>query len=176
MLPALRLRPARRQGSLPRMRHGNPNEGQTMKCRWIIRSFFILLILLCIGWGWSSTHEGWIFYHFAGGQRFDCGTVWSILEVGYDNPDGRDDPKGWSCVINVRRPIHVIPVPAGELGDFNNGFLGFNGDFREGHYFLEIPYWFLVSILVLILIFVWRKNRKPNPATAFPVETDKMKP
>ena len=42
-----------------------------------------------------------------------------------------------------------------------------------------VPYWliaFPLVVLTFLLFYVWRKSRpKPNPATAFPVEMDKIK-
>ena len=144
-----------------------------MKRRWLIRTIFMLPILLCIvGWGWSTTQEGWITYNCAD-HRVICYTSWGTVGVETSSNHTWTMRDGWQCEVMALDKIRLLPT---------NGFLGFDycyGESRSEIYrnYIEVSYWFLIVVFSLALLYVWRKTRpKPNPATAFPVETDIMKP
>ena len=137
-----------------------------MKRRWLFRSFFILPILLCIiGWWWSVAH----------GCRFGCsyvgyyvglGTEWGSVALIYDSSD--QGPPDWTLEMPPLSAAHFIHP---------RSFLGFSyrtpNPTRRA---IVVPYWFLMLVFSGILWFVGRKTRpKPNPATAFPIEMDKIK-
>jgi len=49
-------------------------------------------------------------------------------------------------------------------------FLGFQLYWSDGIKHLRIPYWFILSLLVLMTIVVWRKTRGRLAGRGFPVE------
>jgi len=135
-----------------------------MKRCWIIRGVFLALLLLCVG-AWVWTHRsgmslGW-------GGRFTGMVVSERGELCLMRFDDTSLPFGG--IIFQRTGI------MGLFGNMGNGFLGFMWGNEQGQSWIALPFWFLTSVLALILIYVWRKTRpKPNPATAFPVETGKV--
>ena len=147
-----------------------------MKRRWIIRSIFMLPILLClIGWGWSGWYVCSVSYLQQDGRCDACNSGSGLITVeGFISGDDTL-PTGWKCKITPDEGSGWFWQQDGV-----HGFLGFfyvnNFDGPEPLlYRLDIPYWFLVLYFSILLVLVYRKTRpKPNPATAFPVEMDKM--
>ena len=135
-----------------------------MPRRWIIRSLFMLPILLCMaGWGWAATHDWTGWYEHMDSRRI-------ILIQSFSN---------WK-VFNLQ-----VKYIYGEYSVFSSG-MGRSLDadtffgFAIQHYFymasetygVTIPCWFPTVFSSLVFLFVWRKSRpKVNPKTAFPVET-----
>ena len=135
-----------------------------MKRRWIIRSIFILPILLCIvGWGWSAGHSGDVWY-WTGVTGVSCSTGWGSVGVCTIYSRVPDWEPGWHCEV----------VPTDEIRFLFGAHLGFVYSSTPIYTHVYVPYWFLILVFSAVLLFVWRKTRKPNHATAFPVEMDKM--
>ena len=157
---------------------------------WLIRSLFITLLLLCVGvWGWS--------YCFCEAGQYlrvhasEPPIAWSATISGgkvflmeFEPVSAEMDPlpMGWTCYHwrqdtyeqNYERKLDTWP---------GLRFIGFHvlhepdlplppGRPTRG---IQIPLWFASMFSALTLLYAWRKTRpKPNPATAFPVEMDKM--
>jgi hypothetical protein len=152
------------------MRDGDPNGSKDMKRRWIIRSFFMLPIVLCIiGWGWSSTHWGWAGYTCAD-HVVRCGTFYGVVYVSSDKLR-QPTPNGWSSFYRH--------VPETRFWSRNDSviFFGFGCYWGPDGCSVHVPYLFPLFVFSLVLMYVWRITRpKPNPVTAFPVEMDTMSP
>jgi len=145
-----------------------------MKHRWLIRSFFITLLVLCIGaWVWSypfrervgytgrTGYQEWVCEIGGGGVfvgrhwGFTGTPGWEYLHLGKDNfPDGTD---GSPYLLGFR--FFSSPPPPAGLGSF-----------------AIVPFWFMTALSTAALVFVWRKTGKPKPLRAFPVEIDTMSP
>jgi predicted small integral membrane protein len=150
-----------------------------MKRRWIIRNFFIAVLLLCVGaWAWSYLYLGGISYRRGQLLVFAAnhGELWiRWVERGW-GPDGVSvsyDPVPEDYAMSEKY-IRSYPRTKYFLGFFTSKDMNsFTGRERQA----GIPFWFVTSVLAIALIYVWRKTRpKPNPATAFPIETVKMPP
>jgi hypothetical protein len=151
-----------------------------MKRRWIIRSFFFVLLVLCIGgWAWSYFRWTVVMFDFGGGLLEFNATDGGQLLVGWDTPDrprGRPDGLEW-----VR--VHSLPLQKGFVRGKNVGehyFWGFgvsNYHSKKGYgsvFGVDVPFWFVTGIIAIPTVYAWRKTRsKPNPSTAFPVEAVK---
>ena len=134
--------------------------------RLIIRSFFMVPILLCLCmWGWSCSHWTWIeYYHHD--CYVACESVWGSVEVQWLVPYAHAD--GWSCVIVPKDNAYFLP-------DFRevDSFLGF----RYRHWdrttttlhHLRAPWWFLIVVFSAILYLVWHMTRPRRAGRAFPV-------
>ena len=157
------------------MRDANPNGGQTMKRRWIIRSFFIGLLTLCVAaWGWSYYYEHLVFLKHGSnslGLGQSNGTwiaAWATYSGGHEGLNfetsrNTDDLSEW-----LGRQSMVY--------SFLGFFISKDRSSSTQLFVVGVPFWFLTILAAVSLFFVWHKTRpKPNPATAFPVETDKTK-
>jgi len=145
-----------------------------MKRRWLIRSMFITLLLLSLAaWAWSHP------YGYTAGLKngpYSLGTglsdgVWLFaFGKGGDARQGFQFEKlGWSL------PADFSLLPS--THSFLRFLIGNESSSGISQFIVGVPLWFLTSMLTLTLIYVWRKTRpKPNPATAFPVEIDKVAP
>ena len=145
-------------------------EDACMVKRWIIRSIFMLPILLCVGgWGWSFGH--WNTLEVAAGKlhRLGLENAYGCLWVHYFG-GGLSSGFWWvghGSIDSVERCI----VPR-----WKSCFLGFSywheplGWRMPIHWQVMVPYWFLILVFAGLLYFVWRKTGKPKPAGAFPVE------
>ena len=133
-----------------------------MKRPWLIRSLFILPILVCVG-GWVSGLTCSIeFIH--GGSNAEV-YVWN-------SPGGIcffylrgewEDPQGWH--------YHILRGGSVAEGASQIFILGFRFGSEESSVFYRIPFWSLTVASSGLLWFVWRKTRlKINPKMAFPVE------
>ena len=134
--------------------------------RWIIRSFFMVPILLCLGtWGWSRSHGMWIEYCHH--DRYVASvSQWGTVEVQWGTSYGLAE--GWACQISPEAIAHFWPVHS-----YTGSFLGF-AYLREGTmphtlHLLQAPYWFLIIVFSAILYVVWRKTRPRGTGRAFPV-------
>ena len=139
--------------------------------RWIIRSFFIALLLLFVG--------GWVVSYRSGyGLRYINHNIW-IMEGNWGKVnlewlgDSSIYGKGW-------RFGQVIPSSSdsilfagrsktGDYETFNHRYiLGFSIISTHDEMWLTIPFWFPTTISAAVLWLVWRKTR-PRPR-GFPVE------
>ena len=139
--------------------------------RWFIRLLVLLPIVLCIiGWGWSSTHTGWIRYSY-GTNTFNanwigCGTRKGFIFF----QNGIDSPvrfrAGWHCGAESDKATESSFVPS-------TGFYGFDHSVSLHTQFLFLPYWFLVLIFSGLLWLIWRRTRPKPKGGAFPVEVQR---
>ncbi len=134
--------------------------------RWIIRSFFIVPILLCLGaWGWSRSH--WMRIGYCHHERFvSYYSARGIVDVRWGTSHGQPDE--WWC--------HTWPADHPRFWPAYRGttFPGFHYFYErtETHTstLLEFPWWFLIIVFSAILYVVWRKTRPRGTGRAFPVE------
>ncbi|MCL2639467.1 MAG: hypothetical protein FWD53_01345 [Phycisphaerales bacterium] len=139
-----------------------------MTFRWLIRSFTIALLTLCLGlWAWSYFRYFSIAYNPSPGKCHFMDTYTGGVLFGSTN--GIDwSPPGWRLTHNHHvQPLLELPV--------GKRFLNF-GYFRQGStpantvWGLGIPFWFPSLLFTGLLWFVWRQTR-PKPAwRGFPVE------
>ena len=131
--------------------------------RWIIRSLFLGLLLLCVGgWGGSCTdHAPLIGYAHMDRPNvqymaiMDRGTLYlcrSRYCMAY--------PEGLFCQWAPWRPSSDSPVHFLGFSDQNDGFFHWSG----------IPFWFLTTLSGSALFFIWRHTGQRNLGGAFPVE------
>ena len=142
--------------------------------RWIVRGFFLLLILLCLaGWEWSGTHNSDVGYSHS--DRWLACHTWDGVVGVMLGRGGRawhyGMPDGWFVEIRPQSPAHFWPEDSMHL----NSFLGFviddDLDLTGKRYELSVPYWFLILLSLAALFFVCRKTLpKVNPESAFPIE------
>src|ERR1035437_9628380 len=143
-----------------------------MKRRWIIRSFFIGLLLLCVGgWVWSYKY-GWIFRY----SRHNGGSVrshWGKIHLTW-----MDD--SWAPFPTER--WHIYPADAAidanyikyiHNGHYSHHCLGFFITIEADSMFVVIPFWFPTTISAALLWLVWRWTRPRVQGRAFPVEIAK---
>ena len=146
--------------------------------RWLIRGFFLGLLVLCAG-GWAASGKWWTNAGYSGNQ-----SIWEIKVT---------KGKAWIFVF----PNHVRGhydvgwfvnwFPITESDQFNEDgledecqhFLGFSVMQRWSYPFeiwCGVPFWFLSCVLALASWWAWRKTRPLLiPKTAFPVEVVKSK-
>jgi len=136
--------------------------------RWLIRSLFILPVLLgVLGWAWSAGHYGGIAYiHRGHGVR--GGTYWGTVFLG--GWRSLKHPDGWTYGLSAQASVQFWPQDS----NFEHFFLGFGyyywSSAGEKLYSLCIPYWFLILLFGFPLLFAWRKTAQKNPPPGFPVE------
>jgi hypothetical protein len=133
-----------------------------MKRRWIIRNFFIGLLLLCVGgWVWSAAHYSWItFYH--GGKNLDFSSKWGVVRVVWSENVGTEND--WACGNSTTDITHFWPTGASDTPSF------YYEHVVEYHYrYVNVPHWFLILLSSAVLFVVWRKTRLPVNGHAFPV-------
>jgi len=155
-----------------------------MTRRWLIRSLFILPLLLCVvGWGWSMWHQGRIRgshgnYFFVGATKYgvielECGR-WPVFpgsrtEWGYDSlPWGLAAfPEHWPGL-----PPNVCECRSRPFAFMGLRYWyyarGIDGEYDSR--WLQVPYYLLVLLFGLVLFFAWRKTRPRTTYGAFPVE------
>jgi len=143
-----------------------------MPNRCLIRSLFILPVLLCLAaWGWTGWYEAALDYMNGAG--------WITLDTAHGAVTLKRQMSVSSDGYNaaVFRTPSVRFWPEADADDLC--FLGFRwvhesivyGDgTAHPYYSLTIPYWFPLLVFSLLLLGAWRKTRhRPDPATAFPV-------
>ena len=135
--------------------------------RWLIRSLFMVPILLgLVGWEWSAGHSGEVWYQHDD-LRVGGATGWGVLGVGtIDSRSGMfgAEPDGWICKVSPMAEIRFL------LPNNSNVILGFGYGSMPSSHQVEVPYWFLIVIFSVVLFFVWRKTRPKPQGGAFPVE------
>jgi hypothetical protein len=145
--------------------------------RWLIRTFFLLPILLCVaGWLWSGFYASWLSYS-QDGKYVECIPLSGVLvlEWGWDSrPRDRWQSEAfqqartqlWQSRFWLQ-PRQGAGIPA--------YVLGFSFDHRAHWYCVAIPFWFLILAFSALFFLIYRKTRpKPSPDTAFPVEPDEV--
>ena len=143
------------------MRLMGPGYNKAMK-RWIIRSFFIGLLLLFVGgWAWSYHTESNINY---GGRNFWEATCnWGNFSLGWISYNNRHD--GWEVFTNPARDWNVT----------GGSWVAFDTVNEPNKKSVIIPFWLPTILLATLLWLVCRKTRpKINPRKAFPVEITKQ--
>jgi len=128
--------------------------------RWLIRSIFMLSILLCVvGWGWSGWY-GFLWSDVGLHRHIDCGTQSGdvFVRIWWRGTLSLPD-RGSVCFANSYGRLWPIRGPRYYRSD------GAPGRTDE----LYIPYWVILVPSVLLLIFFWRATRPRKPAGAFPV-------
>jgi len=137
--------------------------------RWLIRSVFMLPIVVCVvGWAWSGWYGGWIaFGHrgYAAGCSQDNGTARMTVS------GGPHAIEGW--IIHFYR-LSPSPQFWPLTSSSTHCYLGFSviheaaPDWSTS---MSVPYWSLLLVFGGLLFLVWRMTRPKNdPRTAFPVE------
>ena len=138
----------------------------SMKRRWIIRSFFIgLLLLFAVGWSFSFRYD-WQIEYFGKGE-WTLGSNWRELRFGYVRL-GDSGKFFWTCddASPERNGTGIAGVDFSLVKATEHlGVVGLQ---------LPVAYWHATCISGLALRLVWRKTRpKVDPRTAFPVELSK---
>ena len=139
--------------------------------RWLIRSFFIAFVVICVGaWVGSTLYDDGLSW----GSR---GRLWRC-EGGVGSSGGRcslavtwgefgGGSRGWSFLHQCHKG------PISHLNGVDYTFAGFRLQYSTVGYSMyeaEIPFWFLTLVCACLLWFVWRKT-KPKPlGGAFPIE------
>jgi len=146
-----------------------------MKFRWLIRSFAIALLTLCLNvLAWSYFYQFCTWYGPSHDKHYSVGTY--MGGVGFGVVTHGSLPKGWS--FSYDRPAHSLS----DITDIR--FLGFvyfdwaldptRSGLATGRGFC-IPFWFLSLLSAGLLWFVWRRTRTKTAGRGFPVEVTQSK-
>ena len=137
--------------------------------RWIIRSFFIGLLLLCMG-GWVVTAKYQCFIAYRhGGHAIDCNLYLGVICVVFVS--SATGPTGWDHFVICLPHARFWPP---ELFWDHHMFWGFGFDHRASAFTrFAVPYWFTILVSAALLWLVWRKTRPKPKGRAFPVEPSK---
>ena len=141
--------------------------------RWLIRSLFLLPLLLCVaGWAWNMAHYGGLVYYARDSRWFGVGTSEGVVTLGAGLNNALAD--GWQGEWAYNGPAFSA------IGDDRYALLGFSlvhlysRSGENAFDFLSIPYWFLTLATAALFFLAWRKTRpKPDSNTAFPIEVAK---
>jgi hypothetical protein len=139
-----------------------------MKRRWIIRSFFIGLLVLCVGgwvgsywFGWgisSSAQEAWVI-------ECESGRMYLAMWNSFGWPGSHPHDPG-SVYFFIADSKYL-----GSVARRYHHFIGFQSiNDLDGGRCIIIPLWFPTAISAALLLFVWRKARPKPKGRAFPVE------
>ena len=144
-----------------------------MKC-WIIRSFFIGLLLLCVGeWGLSYKYWRGITYVDHEWHFWEAHCNWGQIHL------------NWYKIVSSEFGWKVVAFPA-ESGDANDLFYGHSYHLGFGFVnekmwgqeqrvvLITIPFWCPTTLCAALLWLVWRKTRPKAVGRAFPVEVAKL--
>jgi hypothetical protein len=135
--------------------------------RWLIRSVFMLPLLLCVaGWGWSVRHLAhvWLDYHEA--ATF-LSTRWGKVQLAWNPKYGDLEPPVGFDSWPVE--AHLLEPDNGRHYTVDFSFPGFRYTSEDGTA-VDVSYWLLILLFSVALVFVWRKTCKPIELRAFPVE------
>jgi hypothetical protein len=135
--------------------------------RWIIRSVFMLPILLCVGgWGWSVGHLTQIRYNRHGAAVF-CSTQWGSFQFAWNPKYGEDYPLVY---VDSQADAHFLPPDDRRVFQTDFSLPGFRYTSEDGSA-VDVSYWLLIVFFSIPLFVVWRKTQpKINPKMGFPVE------
>jgi len=131
--------------------------------RWLVRSVFILPLLLCLfGWGASGWRAA-VMNYARTGLHAECRIEWGIVDVYWERGDIAFLPEGIEC--------YTVPLTEVRFWSTRPGYhLGFALYWNSGFGELAVPYWFLILLFGSVLFLVWRKTRLRKTYGAFPVE------
>ncbi len=134
----------------------------SMVHRWIIRSCFIALLLLCMdGWKLSREQFGWVGYQqtenlWLGGLQDGSLYAFHFSLVGVH--------RGWHYQTG---PFHLDVLDH----HTNLSFIGFVfASHGTAALAVGIPFWFLTGAAALSLVYAWCKMGQSKKLQAFPVE------
>jgi len=137
-----------------------------MTLRWLIRSFAIALLTLCLSlWAWSYFRTFSILYSPSFNELY-----WVQTHMGgvyfYSDNISRLSP-GWRFLHNR----DTFPVSAGMFNKWFLGFTYFNMTRpMSGTWGFGGPFWFPSLLFAVLLWFIWRQTRPKTEARGFPVE------
>ncbi len=154
--------------------------------RWLIRSFFIfLLVLFAAGWVHSLRYNAFVSYatdtRYGDSYWGHYDLYWSgfssegALGILWGRDNNGDAFPGGAQGLQVSFFEDRYSFHAGSRGMEFAGF-SYARDIRDSHdtfrqTYIAVPHWFLVTASCGMLLLAWRKTRpKPDPSTAFPVE------
>jgi hypothetical protein len=143
--------------------------------RWLIRSVFMLPLLLCVtGWVWSMGHDT-VFGYERGGHEVYFQNWWGEFNIGYEVRSKSFPEEELGC-YRYEWPETFLVFPESAYDTSFGGF-GYNtrnqtdSGITTREWIVIVPYWFLILPFGTILFFVWRKTRlKIDPRRAFPVK------
>ena len=137
-----------------------------MKHRWIIRSFFVGLLLLFVG-GWVGSYK----YSPPGYRSISPQWQWNCfggrIALCWDKRNFR--PRDPAEVYRGELPF--IDPKGYELLGFDLRYSDWGKGLRS--FYLAIPLWFPTLLSAALLWLVWRKTRPKVKGRAFPVELGK---
>jgi len=139
--------------------------------RWIIRSIAILICAVCVG----SCIVGTVFPITAncviGGEQHFCVEWVGSSVVAYSFYRADSEPEwtlSWPEIDSHRFESRWAVL------DQKPHWAGFGGftfyDVFSEEYYLRLHLWFLALLSVLLLLWVFRRTRRPSTVAAFPVE------
>ncbi len=135
---------------------------KAMVRRWLIRTFFIGILVVCVV-AWVASYRREIIFEYEGtatSLRLACESSYIVFNV-FSPPKGGTLSNGWYFSL---WPIH-------EYVEARHWFLGFGFTYqRGGRNDVCVPLWFPVLLSALTLYFVWRKTRPKSAGKAFPIE------
>ena len=140
--------------------------------RWIIRSFFIGVLLLCVGQWVASYQYDWSI-GYQGRNQWSVECLWGKLHVEWWDASWTYlvERNGWSVHAC---PAYVTPDST-FIARFDGGHycLGFLISLERHAMFFNIPLWFPTTISAALLWLVWPLTRPTAKGRAFPVEVEK---
>jgi hypothetical protein len=165
--------------------------------RWIIRTLFIGLLLVCmVGWGGSYRYHCDLIHH--GRNSWNVLLNWGKVNLLWDGSgDDLYEHAGWTAAVGPADSSVTyllfphfetetwVPNPASEeapIGDVVllnhseiHALLGFILVTGPKNVSLSIPCYFLTSLSTALLWFAWRRTRPKEKGRAFPVEMGEAK-
>ena len=142
--------------------------------RWIIRSFFIGLLLLCVG-GWLVSFKvGWVvgYNNVHNHNEYEMVVHWGKIRFSF--LDGHHAvafvPDGW---FQDTFPAYPLKGTNADADLYGRKFVGFESGEVGRRQWISIPFWFPTTISAAFLWLVWRKTRPKPKGRAFPVELEK---
>ena len=129
--------------------------------RWIVRSFFIGLLLLSIG-GWALSHKYHLLVESRSPERIRDALIWrgEFRYLSAYWTDVFDHEWRWEFSEDFWRHWLLTPRPSA-LG------------FRFSTDCIIIPLWSPTMMCGVVLVLAWRKSRPKAIGGAFPVEASK---
>jgi hypothetical protein len=139
-----------------------------MKRRWIIRSFFIGLLVLCVG-GWVGSYWDAGEITYSGRNVWYAAFHWGKLHLMWAYDPARANG-GWDAFTRPASADTDAALIAGYGGHY---YLGFFLKIGPDENYVAIPFYFPTLISAALLWLVWRKTRPKAKGRAFPVEPSK---
>jgi len=130
-----------------------------MKRRWIIRSFFIGLLLLCVG-GWMVSYKYDWTVLFTASNQWIMRSHWGKIDLIWEKHPVWPYRKGW----------HFWSAPADADAPDPSRFGFWASNYWGEENIIIVSFWFPMTISAAFLWLVWRKTRPPVRGRAFPVE------